>query len=119
MNAVFDTNILIDYLNGVDQANQTLLSYEGMISIITKIEILVGVKEDEKEIVTSFLNRFQVIELDDEIANLAISIRKDLGVKIPDAIIYATAKSKGTLLITRNTKDFSPTAPDIQLPYSL
>jgi len=40
MKAVFDTNILIDFLNGHDFASQELSLYEErIISIITYIEI--------------------------------------------------------------------------------
>lgn len=119
MKAVFDTNILIDYLNGVEQAKQTILSYDGMISVITKIEVLVGTKEEERDAVLSFLKYFELIELNDDIAEKAVAIRQELRVKVPDAVIYATAQSKGTLLLTRNSKDFSPTRPDVHLPYSI
>ena len=40
-------------------------------------------------------------------------------VDIPDAIIWATAKSNSSLLITRNTKDFPPQATDIKIPYGV
>ncbi|CAN0605514.1 unnamed protein product, partial [Ectocarpus sp. 12 AP-2014] len=38
-------------------------------------------------------------------------------VKLPDAIIWATAKYKNSLLITRNIKDFSMQSADIKIPY--
>ena len=46
MNAVFDSNIIIDYLNGVREAKQEVALYQNCsISIITYIEVLVGVKD--------------------------------------------------------------------------
>lgn len=48
---------------------------------------------------------------------IAIQLRKNLKIKLPDAIIYATAKFKNTKLITRNTKDFSPKLKDVKIPY--
>jgi predicted nucleic acid-binding protein len=45
-------------------------------------------------------------------------MRKSLN-RLPDAIIWATARRKNTLLITRNTKDFPAGEPDIRVPYRL
>ncbi len=43
MKAVFDTNILIDYLNGFKQAKKELSLYEEkLISVITRIEVMTG-----------------------------------------------------------------------------
>ena len=39
--------------------------------------------------------------------------------KFPDAMIYATAKSLAVPLVTRNTKDFDETAPDVHIPYQI
>jgi predicted nucleic acid-binding protein len=36
-----------------------------------------------------------------------------------DAIILATAQSRGRVLITRNTKDFPAEMPGIRVPYTL
>lgn len=41
--ALFDTNILIDYLNGVPQARDELTRYAAKsISIVTFMEVLIG-----------------------------------------------------------------------------
>ena len=55
--AVFITNILIDYLNGVEEARTELDLYqEALISTITQIEVLVGAQTLEEEAaVRSFL----------------------------------------------------------------
>ena len=118
---VFDTNILIDYLNGIVEAAKELKLYkEKYISIITYMEILVGVKDlNEERIIRSFLNSFRTCELSTKIAEQAIAIRRITKVKLPDAIVYATAKEKGCILISRNTKDFKEPAPDIRVPYKL
>ncbi len=118
---VFDTNILIDYLNGIVEAAKELKLYkEKYISIITYMEILVGVKDlNEEKIIRSFLNSFRTCELSTKIAEQAIAIRRITKVKLPDTIVYATAKEKGCILISRNTKDFKEPAPDIRVPYTL
>ena len=119
MKAVFDTNILIDYLIGNLLAKKEIEQYHSpQISIITKMEILVGVTDNE-EIIKEFLNGFNIIPLNDEIAEIAVNIRKENKIKIPDAIIWATAKYTDSLLITRNTKDFQGLGADIKIPYNV
>jgi len=119
MKAVFDTNILIDYLIGNLLAKKEIEQYQSpQISIITKMEILVRVTDNE-EIIKEFLNGFNIIPLNDEIAEIAVNIRKENKIKIPDAIIWATAKYTDSLLITRNTKDFQGLGADIKIPYNI
>ncbi len=117
MKGVFDTNILIDYLNGFSQAKKELSLYKTpQISIITKIEILVGSINNDK-IIDEFLNCFKIIDLNEDISYLTVKIRKENKVKLPDAIIWATAKYTESLFITRNTKDFLGLGDDIKFPY--
>lgn len=121
MRALFDTNILIDYLNGIKKAKTELDSYEDpYLSIIAWIEVLVGVKNKEEEnFIRSFLGRFSVLPLTPAIAEKTISIRKKEKLAIPDAIIWATAQVEGMILVTRNTNDFPEKAPGIRVPYKL
>lgn len=119
MKAVFDTNILIDYLNGIEAAKSELAQYrKRQISIVTFLEVMVGSKNTEEEAtIRGFLASFELLELSAEIAKEAISIRKQLRLKIPDAIVYATAQTQGCILVSRNTKEFKPDWPDIRIPY--
>ena len=118
MQAIFDTNILINYLMGYEQAKIELKQYNSpQISIITKMEVLIGTTEDNEEIIRDFLDNFIIIPLNEDIAEIAVEIRKKNKIKLPDAIIWATAKYKNSLLITRNIKDFSIQSADIKIPY--
>ena len=121
MRAVFYTNILIDYMNGIPQAKAELELFDDrLISVITYIEIIVGLKEPEiSKTVTHFLNSFEIVNVDIKIGELAANILKKYKIRVPDAIILATAESKGTLLITRNTKDFNEKLPIVKIPYIL
>ena len=120
MKALFDTNILIDYLIGLEVAATELEQHvDAQISIITKMEVLVGASKNEEEEVRAFLDHFTVINLNEKIAEIAITIKREHKIKLPDAIIWATAKYTNSLLITRNTKDFPTHAPDIKVPYSI
>ncbi len=46
------------------------------------------------------------IVINDKIEDLTISIRAQKKIKVPDAIIAATAVDSSAILVTRNTKDF-------------
>lgn len=75
--------------------------------------------EDNDETTREFLDNFTIIDLNKEIAEISISIRKEHKIKLPDAIIWATAKYCNGLLITRNTKDFPIHASDIKVSYNI
>ena len=118
--ALFDTNILIDYLLGIDAAKEELERYEERsISIITLMEVLVGAKPDGDSSLRAWLATFDLVPLDPSVANLAISIRKRARIKLPDAIVWASAQSVGALLVSRNSKDFPPDDPGVRMPYQL
>ncbi|MDD4943182.1 MAG: type II toxin-antitoxin system VapC family toxin [Rhodoferax sp.] len=118
--ALFDTNIIIDYLNGVGQTKLELALYsDKAISVITWMEIQVGTTPDDQQVVDQFLRAFTVVPIDGHMALKAVVLRKATKIKLPDAIIWATAQVQERLLITRNVKDFSPSAPDVRVPYVL
>ncbi len=120
MRAVVDTNILIDYLNGSEKAKAELNSFEELhISLITWMEILVGAAEgDEESEIREFLRRFRVQAVDEGVAERAVDIRRRDKIRLPDAIIWATAQQLGALLVTRNTRDFPERHPGIRVPYT-
>jgi len=118
--ALIDTNIIVDYLNAVPQARTELKRYaEKAISIITWMEVMVGATGDVEDATRSFLNAFDVIALDEEIAERAVSLRRIHHIKLPDAIIWATAQASARLLVTRNAKDFTAEDPGVRMPYRL
>jgi predicted nucleic acid-binding protein len=121
MRAVFDTNILVDYLNGFSEAADVIARYKApFISRITWMEIIVGAKGDDELTATrEFLRLFRIEELSEAIAEEAVRVRQAKRVRLPDAIVYATASSLGCQLVTRNTKDFDATDPHVRIPYSI
>ena len=118
MTGLFDTCILIDYLNAVEAARDELaLHREKHISVITWMEVLVGATPDTEVGTRGFLNRFRLIEIGATIREEAVQLRRVHRIKLPDAIIWASAKTHGLTMITRNTKDFSEDSPGIRIPY--
>ena len=121
MRALFDTNILVDYLNGVERARDEINRHEERsVSIVSWMEVLVGAeKEDEEASIRDFLAGFQVLDVDRDTAEEAVRLRRGQRIRLPDAIIWATARVAGALLVTRNTKDFPSDDPGVRVPYSL
>jgi predicted nucleic acid-binding protein len=117
--ALFDTNILVDCLNGVDSAVEELGRYQHVaVSRIAWIEFLVGAKAADMESRRrSLLNDFQLLEIDEAVSEESVLLRRRLRLKLADAIILATARVHGMLLVTRNDRDFSRDDPDIRIPY--
>lgn len=118
---VFDSNILIDALNMVGDAQRELLrAPSNWISRITWIEIMAGAPADAAAETELFLGQFQLVELTEEVARRAALIRaQQRRMKLPDAIIWASAQVTGRILVTRNTKDFPVAMPGIRVPYTL
>ena len=113
MESVLDTNAVMNYLeasfplSGMQMLN-TIVDTKPMISIITKIETL-GYNFTSKEEQTTFeifIFGSIVLELNNDIVNKTISIRKSKKIKLPDAIIAATALANELILITHNSSDF-------------
>lgn len=119
MKALFDTNILIDYLNGIPQARHELARFQKrLISVISWMEVLVGCRDENDEAVTRrFLEAFEMIPIDSGIAERAVVLRRTNGIRLPDALIQATAELHNALLVTRNTRDFPSSVPGIRIPY--
>ena len=117
--ALFDTNILIDYLNGIPDAAKEIGRYsEKAISLVTWMEIMVGTTAQDEAVIKAFLSQFELLPIDSTVSAEAVTIRRTRRIKLPDAIILATARTSGRLLITRNTKDFPAGLDvDVRMPY--
>jgi len=119
VDAVFDTNILIDYLVGREEAQLEIDSHpRRAISIVTWMELQIGSKTDgEADVIDMFLREFRVIDITRQVARRAIEIRRRTRVRLPDAIIWASAQVESAVLVTRNVKDFPADDPGVRIPY--
>jgi predicted nucleic acid-binding protein len=116
--ALFDTNILLDLIKGIADARIEVKRYDDRaISIITVIEVLVGTTPATEAVERALLGQFTVVPLDDDVAEAAAAVRRAHRVKLPDAVVWASARTQGRLLVTRNTKDFPAGDPGIRHPY--
>jgi predicted nucleic acid-binding protein len=117
--AIIDSDVLIDYLQGLETARSELNKYpKREISIISWMEVMAGADTSEEEkSCSAFLSTFDVHPLTVDVAEEAVRIRKAHKVKLPDALVWATARTAGCLLVTRNSKDFPRTDPGVRIPY--
>jgi predicted nucleic acid-binding protein len=118
--ALFDTNILLDFLKGSEAAHRELSLYsDRAISIVTRMEVLVGADVANEAALKSFLGKFAVVNLEDDIADRAVVLRRTHRLKLVDAIVWASAQVTQRLLVTRDVKDFPKDDPGIRVPYKL
>jgi predicted nucleic acid-binding protein len=116
--ALFDTNILIDYLRGIPAAREELGRYgEKAICLVTWMEVLVGASPATERGTREFLNRFELVAIDRGIAERAVALRKAHRVKLPDAIVWASAQVHAMLLVTRDARGFPDGDPAVRVPY--
>ncbi len=120
LSLLLDTNILIDVLRGETAALAWLEAQQRpAISVISWIEVLVGCRAGEAQPVEAWLRTFPCLPLDHAIAGETVPMRQHHGIKVPDAIILATARCHGLLLATRNVRDFPLAIGGIVHPYTL
>lgn len=73
-------------------------------SVITRAELLAGTSASDTILI--LLSPFREIVVDRDIAERAGRIRRETSVRLPDALIAATAMNRGLGLVTRNRRDF-------------
>jgi hypothetical protein len=116
--ALFDTNIVIDHLRGLSQARDEIRRHEDKaISVVTWMEVMVGATPTLLHATQSFLEGFRVIDLDKEIAERAVTLRRRHRIRLPDASVWASAQVHSMLLVTRDARDFRADDPAIRIPY--
>ena len=100
MSIVLDTNVVLYHLGGRLQEDLPLVPI--IISGITEIELLSypGLSSAETLSIGNFLARTNLIDLTTEIKREAIAIRRSSKLKLPDAVIAATALSLQATLWT-------------------
>jgi predicted nucleic acid-binding protein len=112
---LLDTDILVDAGRKVGEAIACLERVEQQstlrISIITQMELIIGCRNKaEFRILERFLRRFEVVNLNEAIADTAVALlgryRLSHGLLIAGALIAATALTVEVPLVTKNQRDY-------------
>lgn len=110
---LIDTSAVIKYLNGTFPKTgiellDRIVDEESNISFISAIELQVWKPEDLNDLLIyqQFVAISNIIGINDGIISETINIRKTSKIKLPDALIAATAIANDLTLIADNDKDF-------------
>ena len=106
---LLDTNVVLDFMGRKLPEKSKKFVAEVVdnqinISAINKIELL-GFENVEKNLV-AFVSFAEIYPIDDEIIDITIDLRKKYKIKLPDAMIAATAIAYNFTLLSHNVKDF-------------
>ena len=104
MNRVLDTNIILYLLGG--ELAKPLPVGRYFASVVTEIELLSypSLSQSEESEIRELLRKIHVVAMDSKVREQAIRLRRDHGLKLPDAIIAATALSLDGVLLTNAQK---------------
>jgi predicted nucleic acid-binding protein len=119
LNALIDSDVLLDFLDGYPAAAREIVRYrECCLSIISWMELLAGARtEADEDTRRGFLAHFRLVPLTLEVAEEAVVLCRKYRLKLPDAIIWASAITENCLLVSRNTKGFPANQPSVRFPY--
>ena len=118
MNALVDTNVLVDCLQGLPEAAAELERYRALeVSAITVAELVVGASTPARlEALDTLLAGCLIVPVDESVAREAGRLRCERRVRLPDALVWASARVRGSLLVTRDL-GFPREAPEVRHPY--
>ncbi|MEN9610547.1 MAG: hypothetical protein RLZZ628_1361 [Bacteroidota bacterium] len=106
---LLDSNVIIDASKGIISTGDLINQYDYLYtSIISYVETLGYRFEDaeEKELVLQILSHVEIVDLNQQIADIAIEYRQRRKIKLPDALVLATAKYIEAVLLTSDVADF-------------
>ncbi|MCU0428361.1 MAG: type II toxin-antitoxin system VapC family toxin [Cytophagaceae bacterium] len=111
---IFDSNIIIDYLRGIQSAIdyfETIPKQDRAITSITYKEIIIGSRNKrEQQMLVSFLREFAIFYITEDASKLSAKLIENYyrshHLQIPDSLIGAICITNDLMLLTSNKKDF-------------
>ena len=97
-----DTDLFVDHLRGARELQPA--GHRLHYSVITRAELFAG--SAATDLVSTLLSPFREVPVDRDIAERAGRIRRETGLRMPDALIAATAVEHRLGLATRNRRHF-------------
>lgn len=104
MKAVLDTNMVIYLQKGLLAEKLPIGEY--FISAITEMELLSfgGLSDLQRQWLQRFIDAIEVIEINNEVKKVTIDLRCKYHLKLPDAIVAASAINKDAILFSNDKK---------------
>ncbi|MFM8742178.1 MAG: type II toxin-antitoxin system VapC family toxin [Cytophagales bacterium] len=102
-----DTNIVLYLLNGDAVLAELLFQKKLYLSFVSQLELMAykGLNHKQQNEISKFIQDCIVIDINNEIKIETVNIRKNSRLKLPDAIVLATARFLSLPLITAD-QDF-------------
>ena len=99
-----DTDVFVDHLRGASELRPR--RHRVHYSVVTRAELFAG--NSATDLCSQLLAPFREVVVDRAIAERAGRITREIGTRLPDALIAATALEHGLGVVTRNRKHFEP-----------
>lgn len=99
---LIDTDVFVDHLRGAAALRPG--RHRVHYSVITRAELFAGTSATD--LCAQLLAPFRELPVDRAVAARAGRVAREFGVRLPDAVIAATALEHGLSLVTRNRRDF-------------
>ena len=110
---LIDTNVFTKYIQdelsekGNELIDGILNSFSCQISVITRIELLSwNTNQETIDLIVEFIGMSKEFGLTEEIIIKTAEMRRNIKIKLPDAVIATTAMVNDLILISDNDKDF-------------
>ena len=102
---LIDTNIALYLFNGDQDLAAELQDKEAYVSFNNELELLgyKGITKQEESWMELFLDECSVMDFNEGIKNITIDLRRKYKLKLPDAIIAATAIFLGIPMISADS----------------
>lgn len=119
---LLDSVIVIDHLNGIEPATRFLAVHRSRAAItpVTRAEVLAGLDAGDAPMCARLLDHFPTLNIDGNTADVAAGLRREHGLRLPDAFQAALALQHGMKLVTRDLRELSlETFGFVTVPYEV